>query len=101
MNIETELSNSKKHFTLRDKKFILSLLTIDGVGRRTAKKIIYFLIKHELNLDRFWVNKNSVWQKCHLSSKSVESVRKVKKEHTNIRILNLAKILRIIEINST
>ncbi|MBU0974297.1 DNA-processing protein DprA [Patescibacteria group bacterium] len=88
MNVEQEILKSKKHFTLRDKKFILSLLSVDGVGRKTAKKIIYLLIKHELDFEQFWVNKFDIWQKCRLSQKSIISIKKVKNEHNNYSLYN-------------
>ena len=74
MNVEQKILDSHKYFTLKDKKFVLLLLSIDGVGRRTAKKIIYLLIKHELNFEQFWVNKFDIWQKCRLSNKSIDVV---------------------------
>jgi len=83
MSLETELLKTKKHFSLADKKFVLLMLTIEGVGRKTAKKIIYTLIKHELDFEDFWVNKLSIWQKCCLLNKSIQSIKIIKKEHNN------------------
>lgn len=86
MNVEQRILRSNKHFTLSDKKFILSLLSIDGVGRKTAKNIIYLLIKHELDFNDFWVNKYEIWQKCRLQKRSIESINKFKNEYKNYSI---------------
>ncbi len=98
MNVEQKILDSHKYFTLKDKKFVLLLLSIDGVGRRTAKKIIYLLIKHELNFEQFWVNKFDIWQKCRLSNKSIESIKNINEEHNNYSLYKsiLKKNIRVI-----
>jgi DNA processing protein len=85
-NLEQTLLHSKRRFTDNDKKFILSLLSIDGVGRRSIKKIIYSLIKYELNFEDFWVNKLGIWNKCRLSKKAIDKVKNAKKEYKKCSI---------------
>ncbi|MCB9813573.1 MAG: DNA-protecting protein DprA [Pseudomonadales bacterium] len=86
MKIEAGLKNTSKNFTLEDKKFVLSLLQVEGVGRKTAKRIIFFLIKHEMIFSSFWVNKKNIWQKCYLSEKSIKSTKSVYREQKNCSI---------------
>ncbi len=98
MSLEQTIINSKKHFCLKDKKFVLALLSVVGVGRKTAIKIIYLLIKHELNFEDFWANKQGIWQKSQLSDKSIESIKKIRIEHNNYSLYKdiIKKDIRVI-----
>ncbi|NCO12211.1 MAG: DNA-protecting protein DprA [Candidatus Pacebacteria bacterium CG_4_10_14_3_um_filter_34_15] len=98
MSLEQTIINSKKHFTLKDKKFVLLLLSVTGVGRKTAKNIIYLLIKYELKFEDFWVNKFGIWQKSQLSNKSIENIKKIKTEHNNYSLYKdiIKKDIRVI-----
>lgn len=61
-------------YTLEDKSFLLKILTIDGLGRRTAAKIIFSLKKSETRQEDFWgsfigiLNNNLTYKKLIVTS---------------------------------
>jgi len=97
--LELALLDVKQSFFNNElKKFLVLTLSLDGVGRKTVKKVLWFLIKHELKFSDFWVNKLGVWQKCRLSKVAISSVQKYKKEQKNYSIYNqaISKDIRIV-----
>lgn len=60
---------------LANKKFLVDLLSIDGVGIQTFKAILSYLENNEINPDGFWVNYNFVWQKLKFSEKLIENIK--------------------------
>ncbi len=78
--LEKQLVSRAIKFSLKEKQFIFTLLSLQGIGRKTVKKVLWWLIKHEVSLAKFWVNKDGMWQQCHLSKTAINSIINYKKE---------------------
>jgi len=70
-----------KKVSLERKAFLLALISLDGVGSQTVFKILKFCQKRQITIAEFWGNKYNAWQEIHLKEKTVESIKKFKKEH--------------------
>lgn len=72
------------------KAFLVALAGINGVGARTTRKILQVCHKRQLAFSEFWDNKHHIWQEMLLAEKTIESIKKFKKEHTLLD--NLAQL---------
>lgn len=79
-----------KKSLLERKAFLLALVSLDGVGSRTVFKILNFCKKRHLSRSEFWANRHHVWQEIKLKEKTIESIKKFKKEHNLLD--NLSKL---------
>jgi len=98
MKVEQELVDSKFVFSKKDKEFVLSLFLIVGVSRQTIKKILFYLIKYELNFSDFWANKLNIWEKCQLSNKSIDSIKNIYKDQLSYSLYDsiINKNIRVV-----
>lgn len=70
-----------KKTSLERKAFLVGLVSLNGVGAKTALKILKACQKYQLSLNEFWINRHHIWQEILLSEKTMESIKKFKKEH--------------------
>lgn len=77
-------------FLLEQKAFLVALVSLDGVGSRTVLKILSICRKRQLSRAEFWANKHHIWQEIELKEKTIESIKKFKKEHSLLD--NLAQL---------
>jgi DNA processing protein len=59
-----------------DKKFLQKILLIDGLGRKTAAKVLFYLKKHEVKSDLFWVEFLTLLKKIHKNKTPINSINK-------------------------
>jgi DNA processing protein len=64
-----------------DKAFLVFLTSLSGVGPKTIMKILQVCQKRQLTIEDFWVNHLHIWQEIPFSEKTIESIKKFKKEH--------------------
>lgn len=67
---------------LERKAFLLALVSLAGVGSRTVFKVLDACQKKQLSRAEFWANKYHIWQEIELKEKTIESIKKFKKEHS-------------------
>lgn len=79
-----------KKSLLERKAFLLALVCLDGVGSRTVLKILNVCRKRHLSRAEFWANRHHIWQEMQLKEKTIESIKKFKKEHNLLD--NLSKL---------
>lgn len=79
-----------KKSLLERKAFLLALVSLDGVGSRTVFKILDVCRKRHLSRTEFWANRHHIWQEMQLKEKTIESIKKFKKEHNLLD--NLSKL---------
>lgn len=77
-------------FLLEKKAFLTALVSLDGVGSKTVFKILAACRKRQLSRVEFWANKHHIWQEIELKEKTIESIKKFKKEHSLLD--NLAQL---------
>lgn len=63
-------------YSQEDKEFLQRLLCVDGLGRKTAAKILLYLKKQKMTIDDFWVNSQSVFEKVIEIKKIAEKINK-------------------------
>ncbi len=76
--------------SLKQKAFLVALVSLDGIGSRTVLKILALCRKRQLSRAEFWANKHHIWQEIELKEKTIESIKKFKKEHSLLD--NLARL---------
>lgn len=79
-----------KKSLLERKAFLLALVSLDGVGPRTVFKILDVCKRQQLSRTEFWANRHHIWQEIQLKEKTIESIKKFKKEHNLLD--NLSKL---------
>ena len=67
---------------LEHRAFLLALISLAGIGPRTVLKILDVCQKKQLSRAEFWANKHHIWQEIELKEKTIESIKKFKKEHS-------------------
>jgi len=72
------------------KAFLLFLTSLNGVGSKTIMKILKVSQQRQLTIEDFWVNRAHIWQEISFSEKTIESIKKFKKEHNLLD--NLAQL---------
>ena len=77
---------------LERRAFLLALVSLDGVGSRTVFKILDVCRKKQLSRTEFWVNRYHIWQEMKLKEKTIESIKKFKKEHNLLDNLSQLEI---------
>lgn len=73
-----------------DKELVLLLLHCEGVGRKTVRKILYYLKKHEVKSQRFWVDVCAILEKLSISKNIENKIKSIKKEQ---ELLSIKKYL--------
>lgn len=63
-------------YSLEDKQFLQCLLCLDGLGRKTAAQILFYLKKNNLSPDGFWVNLQDVLDKICVRKKIANKINK-------------------------
>jgi hypothetical protein len=66
---------------LEHKAFLIALLSLSGVGAKTVLRILDVCHQKQLSEAEFWVNRYHIWQEMLLKEKTIESIKKFKKEH--------------------
>lgn len=83
------MTNYKSEANTEERKaFLVALVSCDGIGAKTALKILNFCQKKGLDSHDFLVNRYHLWRDLSLSEKTTESIKKFKKEHSIIDNLN-------------
>ncbi len=75
---------------LEHKAFLIALLSLSGVGAKTVLRILDVCRQKQLSEAEFWVNRYHIWQEMLLKEKTIESIKKFKKEHNLLdNLLNI------------
>ena len=61
--------------------FLVAMVSLSGLGPKTILKILNFCQSKSISLEEFWANKNHIWQEINLPERTLESIKKFKKEH--------------------
>lgn len=80
--LDTFLNKNRTQPQLLEKKQWAALLAIDGIGPVHFYQIYKYLKQTQITWPQFWANQDQVWQKIGLGIKTVESIKKFKKEYT-------------------
>ncbi|MBU1034109.1 DNA-processing protein DprA [Patescibacteria group bacterium] len=67
--------------SINRKAFLLALTSFSGVGPKTLLKILNVCQKKGLRNSEFLANKDHIWQEMLLSEKTIDSIRRFKREH--------------------
>ena len=59
-----------------DKKFLQKILLIDGLGRRTAAQVLFYLKKHEVKKEHFWVKFLDIFKNIYKNKIAINSINK-------------------------
>lgn len=81
-NRQTAAETSASCQLIEQKKNWAALIAVDGVGSRTLFSINDYLKQTQISWPDFWVNAKQIWSKIGLNKKTVESIKKFKKEHS-------------------
>lgn len=66
----------KFSYSEEDKQFLQKILLIDGLGRRTAAQVLFYLKKHEVKNEHFWVKFLGILKKIHKNKIAINSINK-------------------------
>jgi DNA processing protein len=78
-------------YTDQDKHFLLTLLSINGLGRKKARSIFYYLKKHEVKYRDFWVENGALYEIFGLKKDTIDSIKKFDYEKQKCSLLKLLK----------
>ena len=82
-------------YLLEQKAFLLALVSLEGVGSQTIFKILDVCQRRHLSRAEFWVNRHHIWQEMKLKERTIESIKKFKKEHNLLDNLSRLEALGI------
>jgi DNA processing protein len=69
--------------SLEEKQLWAAILAVDGIGRKSLRKILLQLKDLDVSLRDFWQQQSAqIWQLCGLSSKQQQGLRSFKKRFT-------------------
>jgi len=60
---------TKFKYSQADKELLIGLTITPGLGRKSIRKILYYLKKHELKIDAFWVQMAAIFSILNIDNK--------------------------------
>lgn len=67
---------TKFQYSQADRTLVLGLTITPGLGRKSIRKIIFYLKKHELKTDDFWVQMPAIFSILNIENKIAKKIKK-------------------------